>query len=333
MLIVEGYMDYLTLWQAGIRNVAAVSGTAFTSDHAHLIKRFARKLTLVFDGDRAGQAAARRAAFVLAPFDIEVAILTLPGGEDPDSFVRREGPDAFMALMAAAKPAADFLIDSLIAEHGDSAHGKNRVVGELAPYAAALAPGILRDDFTARLAQRLRVDRRHVEDKVSQSAAYRPSINDSVGYGGVDAENISKRGVLGALDESFLRILLTAPNLIPTARQYVSPDFFLDTVSADVYSIVLEAYDQKGDLGGLHDLCGDDPEIRNIVAALLVKPVPVENIQDELVQKVLLLRKKFFKARIAELREELRVCPESDKELLLKLLKEYGEELRTLSIE
>ena len=98
-LVVEGYMDFLTLYQAGIRNVVATSGTAMTPEHAHVLTRFTSRVILVFDGDEAGQNAAERGVFTLAPFDLDVSILTLPPEEDPDSFVKAHGPDPFRAMM------------------------------------------------------------------------------------------------------------------------------------------------------------------------------------------------------------------------------------------
>lgn len=95
-LVMEGYMDYLTLYQAGIRNGVASSGTAFTAEHGRLLQRFTSKIVLVFDGDSAGQTAAQRAVFILAPLDLDISILVLPGDEDPDSFVKSHGPQAFL---------------------------------------------------------------------------------------------------------------------------------------------------------------------------------------------------------------------------------------------
>lgn len=325
LLIVEGYMDYLTLWQAGIRNAAAVSGTAFTEEHANIIKRFTQRVVLVFDGDRAGLSAAQRAAFVLAPFRLEVQILTLPGGDDPDSFVKRSGPEAFLSLLSTAQPAADFLIDKLISEHDGSSLGKSRIVDELAPYALAVSDEIVRNDFLKKVEQRLRLDRHLVADRYNKLAS-RPSAHaEGEAVGGAE-----KQAVLGALEESFFRILLTDPNLIVQARQYLSPEKFIDAPSANIYSIILEAFDQSSDLGGLHDLCSGDPEAMRLISMLAVKPALAENIRDELVQKILLLERKFLKARIAGLREDLRDCPESGRGRLLEELKDYGGRLREL---
>jgi DNA primase len=320
LLIVEGYMDYLTLYQAGIRNAAAVSGTAFTAEHADVIKRFAKRVRLVFDGDRAGQAAAQRAIFVLAPSSLQVSALSLPAGDDPDSFVKREGGEAFLALLKTAKPAEDFLIDKLVSESDGSPHGKSDIINELLPYAHALADAIVRDAFMDKLARRLRVNRRHISDRLGKIRA--PLT------GGDGPETLGRPIAMGGLEESFLRILITKPELIVYARQRISPEFLTDTLPADMYSIILNEYALKGSLAGLPDICADNPEAGRALSMLAVKPALMENIEDELRQKILLLRQKLFKSHIAKLNEELKYCPDEQKNGLLEELKKYGTYLK-----
>ncbi|MDR2694245.1 MAG: DNA primase [Chitinispirillales bacterium] len=326
VIIVEGYMDYLTLYQAGVRNVVAASGTAFTEEHAHLIKRFASRTTLVFDGDRAGLSAARRAALILAPFGLQVSILALPGDDDPDSFVKREGAEAFSGLLANARPAADFLIDRLVSESDGSPHGKSRVLDELMPYARALSDEVVRGGFLDRLALRLSLDPRLVAKRFADGGNYRPPA------GGAQPQASAVRGVtaaMGALEEGFLSILIAAPQLIVTARQYLTPEFLTEPLAENIYSLMLGVYDSVGSLERLFDACGGDPGLRNFVSMIAVKPVRLEHIEDELVQKIDRLRRKYFKARMADIRAELAVCSDEEKKVsLMEFSRRYGEQLK-----
>ncbi|MDR3013439.1 MAG: DNA primase [Chitinispirillales bacterium] len=328
LLIVEGYTDYLTLYQEGIVNATAVSGTAFTADHAHLIKRFASKIILVFDGDRAGLAAAQRAAFVLAPFNLQASILTLPTGDDPDTFVKREGADAFKALLSSsAKPVADFLIDKLISEHDDTSHSKSKIADELVLYARTLSDSIVRDDFLTKLTQRLRVDRHHITEKFNKAGNSRLSSNDASAH-----EHVlpGDEKALGKLEEDFLRIILTRPEFIIHARRYISPETFTDATPANIYSVILECYASKGNLDELPDAIGSDSEAVRLVSMLTVKPMRMENIQAELDQKILRLRRKHLKNRMSLLREALGRGSEADKGQLLEEIKKCGEFLKEL---
>ena len=101
-IIVEGYMDYLTLWNKGLRNVVAVCGTSFTSDQAYVLARYANRVYIINDGDRAGIRAAVRTADVLITKGLEARVVILPEGEDPDSFVRKRGAEGLEDEMASA---------------------------------------------------------------------------------------------------------------------------------------------------------------------------------------------------------------------------------------
>ena len=107
-ILVEGYADLLSVYQAGIHNVVASSGTALTEEQILLLGRYARNVTLVYDGDSAGSKATIRGADLIIERGFEVRVAELPEGEDPDSFVRKEGGPAFQKLLDDAIPYLDF---------------------------------------------------------------------------------------------------------------------------------------------------------------------------------------------------------------------------------
>ncbi len=118
-VIVEGYMDLVSLWQAGVHNAVAVCGTALTREHAQMLMRFAKKVYLFFDGDTAGRQAVRRSLEPLLAQGVEVRVPVLPASEDPDSFVKKNSPDALPALQTLFAAAED-LPSFLIRDHGKS---------------------------------------------------------------------------------------------------------------------------------------------------------------------------------------------------------------------
>jgi DNA primase len=102
-IIVEGYMDLISLYQSGIKNVVAVSGTALTDDQAQLLSRYTKNVVLLFDADVAGIKASMRSIEILLKRDMEVKIVSLPKGEDPDTFVNKFGKDEFEELIKRAQ--------------------------------------------------------------------------------------------------------------------------------------------------------------------------------------------------------------------------------------
>lgn len=128
-LIVEGYMDVVLLAQYGIECAVASMGTAATESQLQTLLRFTDNLVFVFDGDPAGQKAARKAAETILPLlraNHEIRILTLPDGLDPDEFVRTRGKDAFEELVAKATPLSFFLRDQLLQESGGAQSPEQR---------------------------------------------------------------------------------------------------------------------------------------------------------------------------------------------------------------
>ncbi|MBC8255994.1 MAG: DNA primase [Candidatus Marinimicrobia bacterium] len=103
VIVVEGYLDFLQLYQSGIHNIVAVSGTAFTDQHALQIKRFCEKVHLAYDGDSAGKAAAIRAGYVLLRAGLLPLIANIPDGFDPDDWVKRDGNTPFLKAVENAE--------------------------------------------------------------------------------------------------------------------------------------------------------------------------------------------------------------------------------------
>ena len=131
VLMVEGYMDVIQLFQHGVRNVVATSGTALTEFHARLIKRYASNICLCYDADRAGINAALRGGEVLFQQLLDVSVLLLPEGEDPDSYVQNYGPEAFRALVDSAPNYFDFLLDQVAGRLDiSSANGRSEAINQ-----------------------------------------------------------------------------------------------------------------------------------------------------------------------------------------------------------
>ena len=111
MIIVEGYFDVIALSQAGIRNVVATLGTALTAEHIQSLQRLVSKIVLLFDADAAGVRAAVRTLDLFQGRDLAVRVVSLPNGEDPDSFIRKEGAEAFQSCVAQAPSLIEFAVD------------------------------------------------------------------------------------------------------------------------------------------------------------------------------------------------------------------------------
>ena len=117
LLLMEGYMDVISLHQAGITNAVASLGTAFTDEQAKLVKRYGGKAVLCYDSDEAGRKATIRAGEILTRHNIKARVLTVTDGKDPDEFVRKKGGDMFKVLIERAKPLIEYRIDEIQKEY------------------------------------------------------------------------------------------------------------------------------------------------------------------------------------------------------------------------
>lgn len=108
IIIVEGYFDFLQLYQAGLQNMVAVSGTALTDDHATELRKYAKTIVMAYDGDSAGISAAKRAGYILLRNDLEPKVVSVPEGIDPDDWVKNEGLEPFKDAVKSAEGLISF---------------------------------------------------------------------------------------------------------------------------------------------------------------------------------------------------------------------------------
>lgn len=173
-ILVEGYFDFAQLLQAGISPVAASCGTALTPQQAQLLRRFTSRVVLSFDPDAAGQGASVRSCELLVQEGFEVNVAVLPAGADPDTLVRNEGRDGYLARLKTAVPYLEFLLRQAAAAHdlGTDA-GRRRFLQEMLGVAARIPDAAARDQFADRIAARARITEGVVRAEIRKAAAAR----------------------------------------------------------------------------------------------------------------------------------------------------------------
>ena len=152
VVVVEGYFDAIAMHQAGIRNTVATSGTALTADHARQLRRLARGVALTYDGDAAGQDAMLRSLGVLLAEGLDVAVVDLPAGDDPDTLVRREGTVGWGKVRDAAYDAVEF-VQRHVLRRGGGGDPSERALAAVVRIAAGVTDPIRRRALTFRAAE------------------------------------------------------------------------------------------------------------------------------------------------------------------------------------
>lgn len=214
-IVVEGYFDHLALYRAGVRNVLATCGTALTDGHVALLRKHAEQVYLLFDGDKAGRSAAVRAMELCLEQKLPVYVISLPQGEDPDSFLQRQGADAFREQVRAARPAFEQFLHWLLAKTPpDSIDRRVRLMDEIVPRFRRISDPVERNLYEKEICRLLGVDlpafrKRLTGDRPEPSRHSRlPATGQQRGASGGEARPIPR----DALQETLLGILASYPD-------------------------------------------------------------------------------------------------------------------------
>jgi DNA primase len=174
-ILVEGYMDAIAVARAGFINVIASCGTSLAEPQIKLLNRFTRRVIVNYDPDTAGQAATERSIALLLEKEMDVRVLALPGGADPDKFIKESGVEAYRKLLAEAPPYLDYLIGRARRMDRTTAAGKVAALNFLMPYLQRLPNRLLRSEWATRIASELRVDEPVLREALRRAAAERRS--------------------------------------------------------------------------------------------------------------------------------------------------------------
>jgi DNA primase len=250
VVIVEGYTDVLALVKHGFRGAVATLGTALTRDHIRKLKGYAREAVVVFDPDAAGTAAAMKSLSFFLDEGMPAKVLSLPDGEDPDTFVNKSGLEAFQSLLERSVPMFDFFIDRKMAGGGNEIEHRVRVLEDIFPVLAELKSHVQRALYVKRLSERLQVTEKALTAEFQKWASKGSS-------GAARPEGQLKREAKRIDDVYLLNLLLHHPRTIIRIRDLEWKSLLSDPVVIEIVGRILEkdpragAVDQEGILAGL----------------------------------------------------------------------------------
>jgi DNA primase len=192
-LVVEGYMDALTCHQFGFTNAVASLGTALTADQVALLRRFAQRVVLVYDPDRAGETAAERGLALCEEAELPARVAVLPAGQDPDAFLRAGGPEAFSGVVSAGLPIFEYRVERATRRYDTrTREGKLAAVDEVLTVIQSVANPVRAAEYLRALAewfdlpeealrQRLRAQKRVGRPSVAEVGVFTPQTDRARG--------------------------------------------------------------------------------------------------------------------------------------------------------
>ncbi len=322
--IVEGYFDLLAMHQHGIANSVATLGTSLTSGHIRMLRRgYANKARLVFDSDTAGIKAAHRSIGLFMNESVDVEIIVLPVGEDPDSFLFARGQEAFFEHAEAAKGGIEFLIDSAVDTHGLSMQGKIRVVDELRQPLADIRDGVARSVYIRHLAERLGVDESAILERVRTARKQQGNSSQRQEPGGQNFRSETAEKPSFAKNRVEVRVvamMLQYPEIVPTIEKHQIIDYFEDIQLKELAGLILSHPPKStDDISQLLNRISDNSQ-RELIASLAMGD---ECWDQGSCEKLMAQFKASRKRRHQELLDQIKTAEKNnDHELLFKLLKE-----------
>lgn len=280
-ILVEGYLDLIVPYQIGVRNVVASLGTALTPEQAKLIARFARKVVVNYDGDRAGVQAAKRAIETILAEDLEVKVLVLPDNADPDDFIRKYGAAEYQKRRGEAQPHIQFVIDQAVRDRNlHSPADKAAAVEEALPFVRAVRNRIQKREYFDITMDALRVQaeqRRELWQRIRSGA--------STDAGAVQ-EIVKTRAVRTIpAEEQLLEILLGNEEVRKIILQRMVPEDYADLASEAIFQAIAKL-DEQGDeitFDSLAESIADNSYASELLPRLMMKD-KLESFDETLAQ-------------------------------------------------
>jgi len=312
VILVEGFLDLIVPYQFGIRNVAASLGTALTPDQVKLIGRFAPKVLVNYDGDQAGVQAAKKAIEILLAEDLEVKILVLPDGADPDEFLRKSGASEYHRRRGEAQPHIQFVIDQAVRDRKlSNPADKEAAIDEVLPYIRAVRSRLQKREYFDIAMDSLRISDTTVKRELWHSI--RTGINERARVGQQTTKRAQVR--LTVAEQRLLELLLADEELRRIVLPKLEPGDYDDLPTALIFRALVEGQheDAEIDFDFLSKKTEGDP-ISELLPSLLMSEAEVpENAQLEARQLdaqrcIDALRLMNVDRRLSDLRSEIAVA-------------------------
>jgi DNA primase len=321
-IVVEGEFDAISSFQTGVENVVAIKGSALTENQVKLLKRFTENIALALDRDVAGDAAARRGIEIADAAGLNIKVVQIEGGKDPDE-VAQKNPRLWQKLVKNAVPVYDFFLDSALSRFDQkTAEGKKKIGQELLPILAQISDEIVKSHYLQKLARYLKVNEEVLRVALGKLAKRKLEVIDSELE--VEERKKSRREVL---EEYFLSLVLQGINLAPIS---------LETKTIDLRTPVLRRI-----FGKLQDFLSRE---KTFTISAFVKTLPAELVEvvdrlylsdlGKIAQDVRLLKREIegteeklekltLQEKLTELSGKIKEAEKEDSSETIKLGKEF----------
>lgn len=303
LLLMEGYMDVISLHQNGFANAVASLGTAFTAEQARLVKRYAPRAVLCYDNDEAGKKATIRAGDILYDAAVKVRVLTVTDGKDPDEFIKAKGAEMFGLLIDDAKPFIEYKISEARLRHNsDDLDDQTDFLEEVMSILAGISNEAQRELYLVKVASQLKINPdslrsgiREIAAKRGQSAARREQNMRRTAFNDKAAMQSNRAGTNRYNTEKLLLSLMTDKKTIKSVVDagLTAADFSAADIHTKLADSILRVYSLGGEINQSDIVSAFGPEDSGRAAAILIDDREIKDRAD--MAKKLISRMTMFK--------------------------------------
>ncbi|MEN3186959.1 MAG: DNA primase [Atribacterota bacterium] len=300
-ILVEGYMDFLTLFEYGIRNCVASMGTSLTKDQAGLLKRYVDEVFIAYDADQPGQMATLRGMAVLQEKGLAVRIVALPSPHDPDSFLRKEGKEKFLEIVQKSPSLFEYQLELLLRNFGcNSLESKAKIIRGMFPFLISIKDPIERKLKVTALAQRIHVDESFVQHLLNEEeiTTQRETL---------PVRETKEHGILKA-EKMILRVMMENERWRHKIGESLEREYFSGPEHQRIFQALLGLSGEGGFLvSKLVDVFPQEEVLHSLVTEIAAREDLQEICQDDGAVESLVRRVKLaaLERRILSLRREL----------------------------
>jgi DNA primase len=332
-IICEGQLDLIACYTNGVQNIVAPQGTAFTEQHARILKRYANEVVLCFDSDNAGQHAAVRALDHLLTSGLAVRVAVVPAPHDPDSFIKASGGPAFRELIDRAAGFFDYYLNRLCA--GNDIHtdkGRLAVLHAMSESVHKTGNVVLIDTYAQKTALRLGVPPEAVRAEFKKHRGPQAASRESAEESFETAEPAEPATPPSPAEFHLLKLLLPNDEPARWAALYLDSNWIAHPLVRRIVEnrIAAQANETWHGLAEFLDAC-ETPEERSLITAAVAEDRAIPNPETQLTDVTLKLRNQFLDLQIAALIQKISQpeTPDADKILLLQQRQQLKQQKRS----
>lgn len=309
VIIVEGYMDVISLNQYGITNVVASLGTALTSNQAKLLKKYVNKVVISYDADFAGQSATLRGLKILKSVGFEIRVLKVPEGKDPDEYIRSNGKDAFLRLVNEAQDLTQYILNSIEGKYNlFKSEEKIKYLNEVSEVLKEL-DAIERDIYIKKIAEKTDINEHAIYDKLEEVKNSPSNLEQNV-------NKMDNYGHKLYLEQGYIKAERAVLNLMIFSEDYYNyitkrfkeDDFILDSHKKIFNIIVNNKKDGSMQLTKVLEIQCDDADSMKEYIYIMEETVNIEDCDAEKLidDYIIVIKKANLEKRKIELTAEIK---------------------------